>query len=143
MSKNFHAKWIEDPIYKSHFWFCYGDREDLKNFLLKKKYKKFKVDNIEFLNSSTVDGAYFTIKDDDYVWIQDVDLGVLVHELSHKHGATLVGRGMNFNDQTREAFAYYLEYCFNACLNFIKDSQKKDRVKKRLKNKFKVKKIKK
>ncbi len=117
MKPFFKRKFISDPVYKAHFWMCYGEHDKFARFVKSKSVDK----EVHNLQQNNANGK--VVKCDDnifFVWVESADLTVLAHELIHYMACTLGTRGLELNPTTEEAFAYYFEFLFEECRNVLK-----------------------
>lgn len=121
-------KFIRDEVYRAHFWFGYGDALKYKKLL----FKILGEEADDFLEDiEKVQGRYYSINNTGrrvvLVWVNDPkDLGNLAHEISHLVFDTFIYKGIPLLDETTEPFAYYIEFCFDKCLEVI-NKPKNDR----------------
>ncbi len=110
---------IYDEIYRQNIYIFLGwDFVDVNKYL---KHRFKLMDEVPF---SPKDGTTFEFEYQDIkmmgVWLKDKSLPTLVHELFHAVCFTFRNKGIILDDNSDEAFAYYLEYLVTKSINLLK-----------------------
>ena len=99
------------------FWFCVGSFKDFRKFVKSKGAR---------IEDDGEDGDYVevTTVESTTIFLRANDKECLVHELIHHLTRLATSRGLPLSMDTTEAYAYYMEFIFTACNNFLNEKKK-------------------
>lgn len=112
--------WFYCELYHHNFYFCPAfTREELAAAI----FNNFQLDYP--IGDCAAGGSCIVVEMDDgragtFIWVDDPkQLDVLVHECVHAANDLLNKRGIRFDADNDEPYAYYVQYLFNKCREFL------------------------
>lgn len=117
--KKLRTKMINDPIFGGSFFFCIGDIYEFAKLVKKKADFEIDTDSGSDAKNVFIEDGY------NFLWLERIDVYLLVHEIIHRMNVNLEYVGIPLSEDTSEVYAYYGQYLFEQCSNFLNQINEK------------------